>query len=304
MEQLKTIDRYFWVFLCVAVLSGFAFPQLLMPFQGMVIYIVMTIVALLFLKVDILDIVKQIKKPFFLLYIAISNLVFIPLLTFFLFKNFISEEFSMGLLLLTSLPAGVSSAAFTDIMRGKTPLNLTIIIVTNLLATITIPFLFWLLFKTSLELDHFGLFLNLLKIFLIPFVIAKLIKRVFFKKLTVYIQDYYNSLIVVLLSFMIMISIAFQSEHILSNYSVHIKTIGVLFLVFLFLQIAGYFSVFWKKKGEKLAISNAKMIMNNVLGIVLALAFFPPHVLTLVILSLIPWNTMIILKHWYKKYLP
>ena len=79
---------------------------------------------------------------------------------------------------------------------------------------------------------------------------------------------------------------------------------GILFLMFIFLQLLGYFSVFWHKKGEKIAVANAKMIINNILGVVLALAFFPPEILTIVIVSLIPLNAMIILKHWYKKYLP
>ena len=61
---------------------------------------------------------------------------------------------------------------------------------------------------------------------------------------------------------------------------------------------------FLESKGEKIAVANAKMIINNILGVVLALAFFPPEILTIVIVSLIPWNAMIILKHWYKKYLP
>ena len=46
------------------------------------------------------------------------------------------------------------------------------------------------------------------------------------------------------------------------------------------------------------------MIMNNILGIVLAIAFFDQAVLNILVLSLIPWNIMIIVKHFYKRFLP
>ena len=59
-----------------------------------------------------------------------------------------------------------------------------------------------------------------------------------------------------------------------------------------------------KSKGEKLASSNSCMIMNNILGIVLAIAFFDQAVLNILVLSLIPWNIMIIVKHFYKRFLP
>ena len=304
MKKIKHFEQSFWVVLCISVVCGFLFPKWLQPLEGYILYFIMGIMCLLFMKVDILDIVTHIKQPRFLSYISITQLLIIPLITFFIFKHFVDPVTAMAILLLSSLPTGVSSAAFTDIMKGRTSLTLTIIILTNLLATLTIPFLFWLIYNANLDLDYIGLFLNLLKIILIPFAIAKIIKHVIYKNDMAKYDEYYNSGIIILLSIMIMVSIAFNSEHILLNLSSHIKTMGILFLMFIFLQLLGYFSVFWHKKGEKIAVANAKMIINNILGVVLALAFFPPEILTIVIVSLIPWNAMIILKHWYKKYLP
>lgn len=301
---LRYFDRHFWIFLFLSVMLGLYKPHLFLPYEGMVIYIIMVIMGLLFLKVDIIEIVTHLKKPVMLLYFSFVNLIVSPVCIYFIF-NKIAPDMVIGLTLLAALPAGVTSAAFTDIMKGRTCLSVTAVILSNLLCVFTIPFVFWFLFKTDLSIDYMGLFFNLLKVFLIPFFIAKVIKRVIFVNLSESLRDYYNILIISLLSFMIMISISFESEIIMSNPFSLLRPLGILFLVFIVLQIIGYFSAFWLNKGEKIALSNSNMIMNNILGIVLALAFFPgTEIISIVVLSLIPWNIMIILKHWYKRFLP
>ena len=70
MRIFKQIDRYFWIFLTGAICLGLFAPQIVLPLEGLVIYIVMAIVGLLFLKVDIIDVFTHIKQPLFLLYVA------------------------------------------------------------------------------------------------------------------------------------------------------------------------------------------------------------------------------------------
>ena len=303
MKILKQVDKYFWVFLFTSIILGLFFPAPFQPLENYVIYIVMTIIGLLFLKVDIIDIVTHIKNPLFLLYIAFVNLVVTPVITYFVFRG-LTPELTPGLVFLAALPSGVTSAAFTDMMKGRTSLTLTTIIVTNLLSIITIPFVFYLLFNHSMEIHVMELGLNLLKVFAIPFFIAKVLKHVLVKDLTAKLQDYYNIIIVSLLSLMITVSISFASEYITSHLSVSYSKLGYLFLAYIIFQLVGYFSIFWHKKGEKVAVSNSNMLTNNILGIVLALAFLTEDILYLVILSLIPWSVMIVAKHWYKRFLP
>ena len=299
------MDQHFWVFLTTSVGLGLYVPHFFISYEGYIIYIIMIIMGILFLKVDIIDIVTHIKQPGILIYAAFINLIVSPLCIYFIFSK-IAPDMVIGLTLLAALPAGVTSAAFTDIMKGRTCLSVTVIIVTNLLCIFTIPFLFWTLFKADLNLDYIGMFFNLLKVFLIPFFIAKVLKHVILTEYVEKLQSYYNIIIIFLLSFMIMISIAYEAHFLLANITLLIKPLAILFLVFIILQCIGYFSVGWLNKGEKIALSNSNMIMNNILGIVLAIAFFSnnPEVISIVILSLIPWNIMIILKHWYKRFLP
>jgi len=300
----KQIDRYFWIFIAIGVLFGFVFPGWLHQFDGYVMYIIMAIMTFLFLKVNIVEVVLDIKKPFSLLYISIIHLLAIPLVLYLTLFRFLNPDLAQAFLLLSALPAGVSSAAFTGIMKGRTSLGLTIVILTNLLAPFTIPFLFWLFFQKTLPLDYLGLMTHLSLIILIPFGIAKFIELIINKTLLEKIQDYYDVIILALLSIMVMISIAYSADYIKTHFLMLLKTLGLLYILFALLQLLSYFSVYWKTRNEKLTVSNSKMILNNVLGVVLALAFFTPQITTVVVLSLIPWGTMIILVNWYKRYLP
>lgn len=319
MVFLKKMDRYFGLFLSAGVLFGFLFPNFFLNFEAYVIYILMAIIGLLFMKVDVVDIVTHVQKPLLLVYIAAFNLIAIPIIAFFLFTlpffNHVDPALLTGIILLAALPSGVSSAVFTDIMNGRTSLNLTIVIMSNLMSAVTMPMVFKFLFSSTIaiaDIDYSYLFISIFGIIFVPFIIAKLIKRLIFpiaqkclpKTPNLESENYYNFLILTLLSFMMMISISLGAEQIKSDFSSLIITLIILYGVFFLFQVLSYFSVYWLQKGEKLAVSNASMIMNNILGIVIAIAFFDQKVLNIIILSFIPWSTMIILKHWYRHLLP
>jgi len=303
MKYLTKTDKFFWIFMIGSIFLGLFFPTYFKDFEGYIVYIIMCIMGLLFLKFDIIDVETNIKKPFTVIYISFIKLILLPILVYFIFKN-ADPTLQMSLFLLAALPTGVTSALFTDIMNGRTSLNLTIVIITNLLSVFSIPFLFYVFYNQGLELDYLLMFTSLLKIIIIPLLVAKLIKRVFIPNIVQNLQSYLNFKIIILLSGMITISISVCSQILKDSFSQLFWPIVILFLCLLGFQMIGYFSIFWKPKGEKLASSNSCMIMNNILGIVLAIAFFDQGVINILVLSLIPWNMMIIIKHFYKRFLP
>lgn len=311
MEKIRKRDKFFWIFLILSVLIGFLFPSFFSKYEGLTLFIIPSIIGILFLKVDIIDVITHIQKPLLLAYIAVMKLLIMPIIIFLLFKPFVSQDLLMGLVLLAALPTGVSSAVFTDFMKARTSLSLTIVILTNLLSIFTIPILFSILEKV-VYFQHTDMFFYLLGLISIPFFIAKIIKRgvypsikkVFNYDIQAHFSKSYNIAIILLLGLMITISISFKADSIISNFSEHLISLTYILLAFIVFQIIGYFSVFWLHKGEKIAISNSFMVVNNILGIVIAIGHFEGPVVTIIILSLIPWNLMIIAKHWYKKYLP
>lgn len=302
MKFIAKIDHHFWVYLLGAVACGFLFPRQLQPFENIVIYIMMAILFLVFLKADVADVFKQIKKPGILVYILSLTMIAIPIVIFYLFKP-VDPDLRMALVLLAALPAGVPAAVFTDIMDGHTSLTLIIIFFSTLIAPFTIPFLFWILYHATFSVDFVSLFKNLLMILIIPLV-ASQVFRAFLEPFVEKGKHYINTLVLACFSFTIMVIMSLESEYVLSHIRESLYIIGMLYGAFVMIQLMSYFGVYWLKKSDKVAVSNSKVMMNNILGIILALAFFEEKIAVIMILATIPFNTMISVFHWYKKYLP
>ncbi|MCK5138790.1 MAG: hypothetical protein KAQ85_03010, partial [Thermodesulfovibrionia bacterium] len=117
-------------------------------------------------------------------------------------------------------------------------------------------------------------------------------------------KKYYSSITVILASLIVLGVIGKEAGYILSNTSEILNILLILYMVFFVFQLAGYFMVFWLKKDEKIAVSVSKTMMNPALGVVLASTFFSSKVALILILSEIPWSTILIFFKLYKKYLP
>ena len=65
-----------------------------------------------------------------------------------------------------------------------------------------------------------------------------------------------------------------------------------LYLVFILLHIIGYF-ICPRQSGKADTVAIGSAYMNNGLAIVLAVSYFSPSVLVLMVLSEFPWNTLL-----------
>jgi predicted Na+-dependent transporter len=68
---------------------------------------------------------------------------------------------------------------------------------------------------------------------------------------------------------------------------------AILYLVFVLLHVAGYIIRYKDNKENKIALAVTSAYMNNGLAIVLASTYFGPDILILMVLSEIPWNTLL-----------
>jgi predicted Na+-dependent transporter len=70
--------------------------------------------------------------------------------------------------------------------------------------------------------------------------------------------------------------------------------IGFLYLIFILLHVIGYLIGYRHNKENKMAITIGATYMNNGMAIVLAATHFGPSILILMVLSEIPWNTLLV----------
>lgn len=291
MRVSKHIEKYFWILLIIGILAGLWNP---VPFETPK-YLPKIILCLMlffvFLKIDVLEIIEKMKDYRQMIFIAMVFMIIIPLL-FFLIFSFFDRQLALGILLLVSMPAGVSTPALTDLLKGNISLAMSIVIVTQFLAPFTIPLLFWMVGSKGLEINELLMFRDIAIMVFLPLILAQVTKR-YFPAAVKRNQHRFTSLNVILLFVFVFVAISMQRNIILENPASLIWKTVLLFCVFILLHVIGYFIRYKDSRENRIALSVTAAYMNNGLAIVLATTYFSPDILVLMVLSELPWNTLL-----------
>lgn len=292
MRVSEFIEKYFWLFLISGIFIGLWNPlpfEIGLPFLpkmllGMMLFLV-------FLKIDALEILENIRNYKLMIYVASVYMIIIPVLFFFSI-NIFNPELAIGILLLTAMPAGVSTPALTDIVKGNVSLSMSLAIVSQMIAPITVPLLFWLIDLNGHSINKLLMLKDMAIIVFLPMIISQVIKKYF--PLTIKkTQHLFTSLNVLLLFAFVYLAISSQRNVILENPVGLIWKIALLYLVFIILHVIGYMICFKQNKENRIAVAIGAAYMNNGMAIVLAVSYFKPEILVLMVLSELPWNTLL-----------
>lgn len=291
MKITRLIEKHFWLVLVAGILLGLWCP---VPFNvppvlpkillGMMLF-------LAFLKIDALDVLEKLKNFRLMIYIASVYMLAIPIVFYFSARIF-DAELAVGILLLTSMPAGVSAPVLTDIARGNISLSMSLTIVSQLLAPFTVPLLFWIVDVNSLTISKLLILKDIAILVFVPMIISQIVKR-YLPRTIKNTQHLFTSANVFLLFSFVYIAISSQRNVILENPAGLIWKIAVLYLVFILLHVIGYMICPNENKENRIAIAIGSAYMNNGMAIVLAVSYFKPEILVLMVLSEIPWNTLL-----------
>jgi predicted Na+-dependent transporter len=287
----QIIEKFFWVFLLAGIVAGLFFPVYNDFMMSLVKPMLMLMLFFVFLKTDALHIIEAIKDYKLMLYITCIYMLIMPVIFYFL-VNLFDPRLAVAILLLTAMPAGVSSPTLTDIVKGNIPLSMSIVIITSLIAPFTVPLLFGVLKSNSLPVDLLALFRDLALIVFLPMLVSQIIKR-YFPAAIIKQQHLFTSFNVILLFILVYAVMGSQSEMIITDIRKILWQVIFLYIVFILLHIAGYLMAFRQNKENKVTIAIGAAYMNNGMAIVLAATHFDPSVMILMVLSEIPWNTLL-----------
>jgi BASS family bile acid:Na+ symporter len=286
------IEKYFWLFLIAGILLGLWNPLPFRIFPAILPKILLGMMLfLVFLKVDSLQILENIKNYKLMIYISFVYMIIIPVFFFFSIRIF-NPDLAIGILLLTAMPAGVSTPALADIVKGNVPLSMSLTIISQMISPFTVPLLFWLISLHGHSFDELLILKDMAIIVFLPMLVSQIIKKYFplsIKKT----QHLFTSLNVLLLFSFVYLAISSQRKYILENPEGMVWKIAVLYLVFILLHIIGYMICFKQNKENRISVAIGAAYMNNGMAIVLATTYFKPEVLVLMVLSELPWNTLL-----------
>jgi BASS family bile acid:Na+ symporter len=291
MSAGRFIERYFWLFLTAGIVLGLWNPIPVTFGQFLPKILLGLMLFFVFLKIDTLEVLENMRNFRLMAYITLVYMFIIPLAFYFAFVYF-NEELAIGILLLTAMPAGVSTPALADIAKGNVSLSMSLAIVGQVVAPFTVPFLFWLVDMKGLDIDQMLILRDIAILVFIPMIIAEIIKRnlpILVKKA----QHFFTSANVLILVTFVYVTLASQRGAILENPLSIIWKIVVLYIVFILLHVIGYYAYLKGSKESRISVAIGAAYMNNGMAIVLAASYFSPEVLVLMVLSEFPWNTML-----------
>ena len=291
MKINQVIEKHFWIFLVAGILIGLWQPVTFEAPKYLAKILLGLMLFFVFLKIDALEIIEKMKDYKLMIFIALVYMIIIPVL-FFLMLIVFDRELALGILLLTAMPAGVSTPALVDILKGNVPLAMSIAVVTQLIAPFTVPFLFWMIGTRGIDINKLLLFRDIAILVFLPLILAQVSKKLL-PLVVNRSQHLFTSANVFLLFLFVYVAISSQRNIILDHPVRLIGKTALLYLVFIILQIIGYFILYRKSKEDRIAMSVTAGYMNNGLAIVLASTYFGPHILVLMVLSEIPWNTLL-----------
>ncbi len=291
MKPYQFIEHYFWVFMLAGLVSGLSIPVYNDNLMVLLEPLLMIMLFTVFLKSDLVHILGEIKNYKLMLYLVCAYMIIIPVVFFFTI-NIFDPELAIGILLLTAMPAAVAAPALADIVKGNTVLATSITIVTSIIAPFTIPLIFRFLNFEQLSIDPWRIFRDLAIIVFVPMIISQIIRKYFAQ--TIHKKKHYLTPInIIILSFMVYIVLGSQRDVVLSNTSEVVFQLAFLYLIFIMLHVIGYLLGYKHRKQNKITITIGAAYMNNGLAIVLAAKYFDPSILVLMVLTELPWNTLI-----------
>ena len=291
MKLYQFIEKHFWIFMIAGLVLGLSYPiynELLMQlFEPLL----MIMLLLVFLKSDLVHILREIKNYKLMLYLVCAYMIIIPVLFFFAIDLF-NHKLAIGILLLTAMPAAVSLPALADIVKGNTALSTSITIVTSIIAPFTIPILFGLLNFDNLAINPWQIFKDLTIIIFVPMLLSQVIRK-FFTKTIHKTKHLFTSINILLLSIMVYIVMGSIRDVVIVDSMDIIMQVVFLYIIFSLLHVIGYLLGYKQNNQNKITISIGAAYMNNSMAIVLAAKYFDPYILVLMVLSELPWTTML-----------
>ncbi len=145
MNQLEhLVEKNLWLAVTLSIVIGFTVPQVSV-FYPYVKEMLMFIVFLTALKLDFPEFKGVFASlPRVAAFYAAFFIVF-PAVVFLIVRNLLPMEYALGLFVAFLMPAGVSTPAYADFLKGKIELSLFIVALTMFAAPFVVPAMLFLL---------------------------------------------------------------------------------------------------------------------------------------------------------------
>ncbi len=176
-------QHFFTIGAVAAVVVGMCFPQYFrqigdFKFTSLIVPLIQLIMFTMGTEMSLRDFEGVIKTPKAVVIGLVSHFTIMPLVGFALAKGFGFEpEIAAGVILIGSVPSGVTSNVLAFIAKANMPLSVTIATVSTLVAPLMTPFLMKTLAGQFVQIDFVAMMLHVIQIIIIPIALGLIINR-------------------------------------------------------------------------------------------------------------------------------
>jgi bile acid:Na+ symporter, BASS family len=181
VSVLNQMSFTIWVIAAVSI--GFYYPEYFQQIgnfkcTGFIVPLIQLIMFTMGTEMSIKDFEGVIKTPKAVLIGLISHFTIMPLVGFTLAKSFgFPPEIAAGVILMGSVPSGVTSNVLAFIAKANMPLSVTIAAISTLLAPFLTPLLMKLLAGQYVAIDLQAMMLHVAEIIILPIVFGLLVNK-------------------------------------------------------------------------------------------------------------------------------
>jgi bile acid:Na+ symporter, BASS family len=173
----------FTIWVMAAVSIGFFYPQYFQKvgdfkFTGFIVPLIQIIMFTMGTEMSLKDFEGVIKTPKAVLIGLVSHFTIMPLVGVTLAKSFgFPPEIAAGVILMGSVPSGVTSNVLAFIAKANMPLSVTIAAISTLIAPFMTPLLMKLLAGQYVAIDLQAMMIHVAEIIILPIILGLIINR-------------------------------------------------------------------------------------------------------------------------------
>jgi predicted Na+-dependent transporter len=277
------INEHMFLVVLTGLLIGFSWapgPSSLFSILAVVLFAYMTFVTAL--GTSLRDFIHVFKKPLIPLWSLLLIHIVAPMIAWLIGIIFYPDDFPIriGLLILASVPVGVTSIMWTSIVRGNVPLTLIVVTIDTFIAPVLLPAFFQLIAGKTMQIDFWNMFYQLLMMVTLPSFAGMIIHDAAHGKPVVFARSIGGLTAKISLFAVILINAAQVGPSIHWN-----AAMGKMLFIVFFMAVCGYSlgflggCIFRDTRNE-----TAKAIIYNVgmrnisFGSVLAVVYFSPAI--------------------------
>jgi len=121
---------------------------------------------------------RHLHKEWWRYLVILSFIFLVPTVCVYLFKSLVSSEVFIGLLIAAAVPSAVSVVFIADLLGGEPVKALVATTLAHLVSPIVTPFLVWFFAREIIQVDFVGMLILIIKLVIIPLVLAQIIRKI------------------------------------------------------------------------------------------------------------------------------